>query len=72
MKNSIINFLSVDEQKLSALILCLFALVITSIYMYITSGALDVNMRDVIGIFVTGIAGINVASVFRQSKNDTK
>ncbi|WP_196602341.1 hypothetical protein [Pectinatus frisingensis] len=63
-KKHIWDFLSADEQKLSALILCLFALVIVSGVECFNTGDIPGNLKDLIETFVFGVSGINVAGKF--------
>lgn len=63
-KNYILNFLSADEQKLSALILCTFGLVGLASYECVTSGDIPGNLKDLIETFALCIAGINAAGKF--------
>lgn len=59
--NKITDFLSADEQKLSALILCLFGMAGIAGYSYLTSGDISSNMKDLIETLIFAIAGMNIA-----------
>lgn len=60
-KSYILNFLSADEQKLSALILCTFLLAVLAVYECITVGDVPIRLKDLIETLVFCISGINVA-----------
>ena len=68
MKN-LITFLSVDEQKLSALILCLFLLAGIAGYKYIYVGDISTNMKDLLEFIAGAIASMNIVN---KIKGDNK
>lgn len=71
--NKITDFLSVDEQKLSALILCLFVLIGITGYSYLVNGDISSNMKDLLETLIFAVAGINIAgSVINRKGNDGK
>lgn len=61
----IINFLSVDEQKLSALILCLFLLASIAGYKYFYIGDISTNMKDLLEFIAGAIASMNIVNRMR-------
>lgn len=61
----IINFLSVDEQKLSTLILCLFLLAGIAGYKYIYIGDISTNMKDLLEFIAGAIASMNIVNKIR-------
>lgn len=63
-KKHLFDFLSADEQKLSALILCTFGLVGLASYECVTGGDIPGNLKDLIETFALCIAGINAAGKF--------
>ncbi|MDQ0202461.1 hypothetical protein [Pectinatus haikarae] len=60
-KKHIWDFLSADEQKLSALILCLFALVTVSGVECFRTGDIPGNLKDLTETVILAVAGMNVA-----------
>lgn len=63
-KKHLFDFLSADEQKLSALILCTFGLAGLAGYECVTAGDIPGNLKDLIETFALCIAGINAAGKF--------
>lgn len=68
-KRHIWDFLSADEQKLSALILCLFGLSIVATVQVFKVGDIPANLKDLVETFVFGVSGINVAGKFSNILN---
>lgn len=73
MINSIQHVLSVDELKVSALILCLLALTGVAGYECIYAGDISANLKDLLEVIVAAITGINVIGrgFSRGVKNET-
>lgn len=62
------NGLSVDESKFSILIILLLVFSGLAIHSYITIGDFSTNLLQLIGIFTTGIVGINVSDMIFSKK----
>lgn len=71
-KNYILNFLSADEQKLSALILCTFLLAALAVYECVTTGDVPVQLKDLLETLIFCVSGINVADRFSSRKEVKK
>ena len=61
-KKHISDLLSVDEQKLSILALCLITLTLIAGISYIRSGDISNNIKDIIETFAFLVSGINIAN----------
>lgn len=59
MKEAVKDFLSVDEKKFSALVLCLLFLVAIGGYHYIATGVLSVEIVELIKWFGMMVVGYN-------------
>ena len=70
------NGLSIDETKTSALIICLFIVIIFACVHYHYMNDISNNLKDVIETLIYSIAGINiignVAEKFGTNKTDKK
>ena len=70
------NGLSIDETKTSALIICLFIVIIFACVHYHYMNDISNNIKDIIETLIYAIAGINifsnVAEKFGTNKIDTK
>lgn len=67
-KKHIWDFLSADEEKLSALILCLFCLTAVAGMECFKIGDVPSNLKDLIETIIFSIAGINVVNKFSNKK----
>lgn len=70
------NGLSIDETKTSALIICLFIVIIFACVHYHYMNDISNNLKDIIETLIYAIAGINifsnVAEKFGTNKSDKK
>lgn len=59
--------LSVDEAKVSILILLLIITTLFSLAMYFTNGLIGDNLANIIGWFIFAVSGVNIANTTLNS-----
>lgn len=64
MRNFFSRFISVDEAKVSTLVIVLIGMVIFSCVQYAHTGDISANLADIVQALIYGLAGINVADRF--------
>lgn len=65
------KFMSVDETRVSVLMICLLASLLFSMYAYLSNGDISANFVSIVETFIYCVTGINVASAFTGGQNST-
>ncbi|MGL5676855.1 MAG: hypothetical protein ACRDDX_10610 [Cellulosilyticaceae bacterium] len=68
-KGTLKDTFSINEYKVSALILCLLTCMAFGGYNYIVHGDVTDNLTNIILALITAVAGVNIADRFTANKN---
>lgn len=68
MDDKILSFMSIDELKISSLIVVLLLLIIVASVQCFMNGDIANNLKELIEVVIFAITGVNIANVLGKSK----
>jgi len=69
MKEFLKSMFSVDERRVSTLIICLLISIVFMMVIYIKNGDITNNLKDIIITLIFCVAGINGVDIFKDIIN---